>query len=633
MWSNAGRLRLRIAAPARSPFWIFGFEFRTGRHARTDFPLPNRKSKIPNTMIFRSPIFRKLLASAILLIAVTLLVVDLHLTSYTANREVQNVEQRLVAEARILQGEASSVPPSQLEDWARQASERAHARVTIIDPKGVALADSHHDPETMENHANRPEIIAAHRDGAGASTRHSATLNQDLSYVAVRLTYHDDPGYILRLAVSPDEVSLSKAAVRWRILRASVYAALVALIFAYFFSRSFSHRIARLRTFAEGLVDEHFSQAPLPPAEDELGALGRSLSTTATQLRGLVDRVSVESAQREAILSSMLEGVLAVDGNLRITFANASFARAVGAAMPISPRTPVVELVRAPELREVLTRVLTTGESVKRRMQLPAAERVFEVQAAPLTSGAARGAIAILHDITDLERLERIRRDFVANVSHELRTPLTAIRGYAETLLEGALEDQENNRRFVEIIKAHAIRLNNISSDLLTLSELEAGKARPEPEPVAVRGAVESAMRTVESEARLRGVNLACGRIEEAQVLGDRLQIEQALVNLLDNAVKFNRPAGEVLLEVTRAGDNRVKITITDTGIGIPFDDLPRIFERFYRVDKARSREVGGTGLGLSIVKHIIERMNGTVSVESQLGKGSTFTLLLPAVP
>jgi len=316
---------------------------------------------------------------------------------------------------------------------------------------------------------------------------------------------------------------------------------------------------------------------------------------------------------------------------LRITFANASFIRAVGGPNPIPARMQLVELVRAPELREVLTRVLSTGESVKRRMQLPAADRVFEVQAAPLTSGTARGAIAILHDITDLERLERIRRDFVANVSHELRTPLTAIRGYAETLLEGALEDQENNRRFLEIIKAHAIRLNNISSDLLALSELESGKARPEPEPVSVRGAVESAMHTLEAEARLRSVSLVSDHVEDVQVLGDRLQIEQALVNLLDNAVKFNRPGGEARMEVTHTGDGRVKITLADTGIGIPHDDLPRIFERFYRVDKARSREVGGTGLGLSIVKHIIERANGTVSVESQLGKGSTFTLMLPA--
>jgi two-component system, OmpR family, phosphate regulon sensor histidine kinase PhoR len=583
-------------------------------------------------MVFRSPIFRKLLASAFLLIAVTLVVLDFRLTRYTAAHEEQNLEQLLAAEARILEPELANVPRPQLEDWAQQASQRARARVTLVDPSGVALADSHHDPETAENHATRPEILEAHRDGLGSSLRHSDAINQDLCYIALRVNYQGEPGYILRLAVPLGSVQGPIAAVRWRIFESSVYAALVALVLGYFFSQSFTRRTERLLGFAEGLVGANFSQAPLPPDDDELGTLGRSLSTAAVQLRNLVDQLSVESARREAILASMVEGVLAVDGNLRITFVNASFARAVGAEMPIPAGLTVVELVRTPELREVLMRVLTAGESVKRRMELPATERVFEVQAAPLTSGAARGAIAILHDITDLERLERVRRDFVANVSHELRTPLTAIRGYAETLLEGALEDQENNRRFLEIIKSHSLRLNNIASDLLTLSELEGGRSRSEPEPISLRGAIESALRTVESESRLRGVSLICGVIEDAQVLGDRLQIEQALVNLLDNAVKFNRTGGEVRLEVTRAGDDRVRITLSDTGIGIPHDDLPRIFERFYRVDKARSRDVGGTGLGLSIVKHIVERVNGTVSVESQLGKGSTFTLLLPTV-
>ncbi len=583
-------------------------------------------------MVFRSPIFRKLLASALLLIAVTLLVLDFHLTRYTAAHEEQNVEQRLEAEARILEQEMAEVPRGQLEDWAHEASQRADARITVIDPKGVALADSNHDPETIENHATRPEITDAYRSGVGSSLRHSPTLNQDLCYTALRVKYQGEPGYILRLAVPMGSIEGPIAAVRWRILEASIYAALVALVLGYFFSQSFTRRTARLLEFAEGLVGAHFSQAPLPTDDDELGTLGRSLGTAAVQLRTLVDQLSMESARREAILASMVEGVVAVDGNLRITFANASFARAVGAEMPIPAGLTVVELVRTPELREVLTRVLTAGESVKRRMELPATERVFEVQAAPLTSGTGRGAIAILHDITDLERLERVRRDFVANVSHELRTPLTAIRGYAETLLEGALEDQENNRRFLEIIKSHSLRLNNIASDLLTLSELEGGRSRSEPEPITLRGAVESALRTVESEARLRSVSLIWGAMEDAQVLGDRLQIEQALVNLLDNAIKFNRPGGEVRLEVTRAGDDRVRIALADTGIGIPHDDLPRIFERFYRVDKARSRGVGGTGLGLSIVKHIVERMNGTVSVDSQLGKGSTFTLVLPAV-
>ena len=327
----------------------------------------------------------------------------------------------------------------------------------------------------------------------------------------------------------------------------------------------------------------------------------------------------------------MVEGVLAVDNELRVTFCNQSFARVVGASGEIPQRLPLLELVRDPELLDMLTHVLVSGHPIKRRLELASAVgRTFEVQAAPLSATSHRGAIAILYDITDLERLERVRKDFVANVSHELRTPLTAIRGYAETLLEGALEDQENNRRFLEIIKAHAIRLNNIASDLLVLSELESGKPPAEAERVSVRGALETALHTVESEARLRGVTVHCDALEDAEVMGDKVRLEQALINLLDNAVKFNRPDGEVHVDVVRAGDGQVRIAIADTGIGIPSEDHLRIFERFYRVDKARSREMGGTGLGLSIVKHVVERMGGSVSVESQLGKGSRFMVLLP---
>ena len=241
-----------------------------------------------------------------------------------------------------------------------------------------------------------------------------------------------------------------------------------------------------------------------------------------------------------------------------------------------------------------------------------------------------RGAIAILHDVTSLERLERIRKDFVANVSHELRTPLTAICGYAETLLEGALEDQKNNRKFIEIIKTHALRLNSIASDLLTLSELEAAKSLPDPERVSLRTALESALRTIESEAEARDIKLICEHIEDTEILGYKLHFEQAVLNLLQNAVKFNRSGGLVRLETSRTMDGNICITVADTGVGIPSQDLSRIFERFYRVDKAHSREVGGTGLGLSIVKHVIERMNGVVTVESQLGKGSVFKIFLP---
>jgi two-component system phosphate regulon sensor histidine kinase PhoR len=343
------------------------------------------------------------------------------------------------------------------------------------------------------------------------------------------------------------------------------------------------------------------------------------------------ERLRLEAARREAILAGMVEGVLAVNHELCVVFCNETFARAVRAQYPVPDRLPVLELVRDPALIEALAKVLVDHQPQRLRVQLAAAEgRTFEVHASPLELASGRGAIAVLHDITDLERLERVRRDFVANVSHELRTPLAAIQGYAETLLNGGLEDQQNNRRFVEIIKAHAARLNNIASDLLALSELESADAGPPPERVSVRDVVEAALTALESEAALRQVKLHRSVDPNLYVTANKIRLEQVLVNLIDNAVKFNRPGGEVWIEAEPA-NGQVRISVSDSGIGIPSAELPRVFERFYRVDKARSRQVGGTGLGLSIVKHAVERMGGTVSAESQLGKGSKFTVTLPA--
>ncbi len=582
-------------------------------------------------MAIRSPIFTKLLLSAFLLIAVTLAALDFYLTGFLSRHERRRIEQQLVSEARILAGELVRVEPPALAEWTRDASERAGARITIIDPRGRVVAESTRSPEAMENHANRPEVRAAHSGRIGFDTRTSATSDTELSYLAIPVTYSGEQAYVLRLAIPVRELRESLAEVRRRIAIASLIAAGIALGLAYVFARSFTRRIRRLQQFAESLPAHRAGDGLRPDGSDELGSLAASLNRMAAQMQDLVDKLSLESNRREAILASMAEGVLAVDSNLRVTFCNDAFARAVGAATPVPERLPVLELVRDPAFLDLLSRVLVTGETVRERIHLAAAEgRWFEVQCAPLAPATRRGAITILHDITEIERLERIRKDFVANVSHELRTPLTAIRGYAETLLDGAIHDDENNLKFLEKIRAHSIRLNNIASDLLALSELESGGPQPEPEPVSVRAAVEAALRTVESEARVRGITLRTGTLDNAEVMGSRIRLEQALVNLIDNAVKFNRPGGRVTVQITR-DDSDVKITVEDTGIGIPSEDLPRIFERFYRVDKTRSREVGGTGLGLSIVKHAVERMNGAVAVESQLGKGSTFTITLPA--
>jgi two-component system phosphate regulon sensor histidine kinase PhoR len=410
-----------------------------------------------------------------------------------------------------------------------------------------------------------------------------------------------------------------------------VIVVLLAAGLAWSSRRAFLRRAEQLRNYIEGLLDPEIFDYELPTGDDELGALAQSLRRTAPRIRALVESLKLEGARREAILASMVEGVLAVDKNLRVTFCNNSFARTVGARIPVSAGTPLPELVRDPGVLDMMNTVLATADRVERRLTLAtAAGHAFDVLAGPLAGPSTTpGALAIFHDVTELERLERVRKDFVANVSHELRTPLTAIHGYAETLLAGALEDEKNKRKFVEIILAQAGRLTNIASDLLVLSELERGGG-PSTQQVSVRAALESALRTVEANAKARSVRLIRGNIDDVKIMTQELRLEQVFVNLLDNAVKFNRPQGEVRVDVQSSG-NSACITITDNGIGIPSEDLPRIFERFYRVDKARSREMGGTGLGLSIVKHAVEQMGGTVAVDSRLGEGTRFTVTIEA--
>jgi two-component system phosphate regulon sensor histidine kinase PhoR len=413
--------------------------------------------------------------------------------------------------------------------------------------------------------------------------------------------------------------------VRVRVL--SLALAFAAVGVSWILAESLARRVNALTAFVDTMLDQQAVRPPLVHGDDELGELTRSVAGMTPKIAELVNRLSMELTRREAVLASMTEAVLAVDGQLNVTFCNHSFQKAIGdhgAAQGI----PLIRVVRDPELFRVLKLVVDSGEPVHRRVQLSG--RSFDVNASLLANSTFRGAIAILHDVSPEEHLERIKRDFIANVSHEFRTPLATIRGYAETLLDGGLDDKKNRRKFVEIIQANGIRLNNIAADLLTLSDLEAGRPEPEPGPIPLADAVASAVRAVEPAARLRGLNLRVAEIPEVVILGYGIRFEQAVLNLLDNAVKFNRENGEVGIEVERRPEGRVEISIWDTGIGIPALDLARVFERFYRVDKARSRQVGGTGLGLSIVKHAIEQMNGTIAVTSTLEEGSRFTISLP---
>ncbi len=410
----------------------------------------------------------------------------------------------------------------------------------------------------------------------------------------------------------------------------SLASGILLILIAFLLARSLSQRISRLTEFVSRLLDPGVPHPRLQTSDDELGTLARSLLQIAPEIEELFNRLSTELTRREAILASMREAVLAVDSRLNVTFCNTAFVQAVGHQGAFE-NVPLLKVVRDPVLFGILKEVVDSGATLRERLQLPAqGARSYDVYAAPLESTTSRGALAILHDITPTERLERVKRDFIANVSHEIRTPLATICGYAETLLEGGLEDRENRRRFVEIIQANGVRLNNIAADLLILSELESGRPGPPPGPISVSDVLGSAIRAIEPAANLTGVNITASAIPDLQVLGYGIRLEQAVLNLLANAVKFNKPNGNVDVQVGERAGDQIEIRISDTGVGIPQEDLSRIFERFYRVDKARSRQVGGTGLGLSIVKHAVEQMNGMVAVSSQLGEGSTFILTLP---
>ena len=600
------------------------------------FSFDPRRAEYTGFLIVRSPLFRKLLFAAALLIAVALGTADVLLTRYTAERERSLAQRELADSLRLIAPELpaaalSNLQPSHVQQWAEDSDRKLRARVTVIDSGGVVLADSRHDPETMENHQARPEVRAALSGHPGSAVRRSATLDIDFLYYAAPVEMPGYPGAVLRLAMPLEQVGASIATVRMLILRTSGFAALLALALAYVIARNVTGRVRRIEAYATELVNADYSGTISAEADDELGSVAHSLRAMADHFRKMLAQLAQESARRAAILSGMVEGVLAVDHNLRITFYNDAFTRAIRARAQTSEGLSVLQVIRDPDLRRLLSGVIAGETPARERISpLHADGHIFEVQAAPLNEQGTVGAIATFHDITELERLERVRKDFVANISHELRTPLAAIQGYAETLLDGALEDPANNRKFLEIIVAHTIRLTNLASDLLTLSEIEAERLQTPAEKLSAVELAHNALQMVESQARERHVHAVLGAAEDVYITAHKARLERALANLLLNGINYNYAGGEVRIDIKRI-DSSVRISVTDDGIGIAPADIPRIFERFYRVDKARSRQTGGTGLGLSIVRNTVERAGGSVTVESEVGKGSVFTMIFPA--
>ena len=414
----------------------------------------------------------------------------------------------------------------------------------------------------------------------------------------------------------------------WSIASTLLAAAAIPL-FAHF-HRSGS-RIRELRRFALRMTEQEFPPLPRDMRDDPLAELSNALNEVAVQYDRTIRLLTEERNRSDTILRSMVEGVAVIEPEQKIAFCNDAFCQALGLqGIPCAGRL-LVEVTRQSGLLEIVQQTLATRHEMTSESEMNTVPpRVFSVTAAPVQMSKTTGVVLVLHDITDLRKLERMRRDFVANVSHEFKTPLTAIQGFAETLLEGALEDKENSRRFLEIIRDHALRLSRVTSDLLKLSMIEAGRLELEKCPLVVKDLVEACVETLQMKAGRKQLSITAECAPDlSPIQADASRLREALLNLLDNAVQYTPPGGRIVARANLAGKEMV-IAVSDNGIGIPKADQKRIFERFYRVDDARSREAGGTGLGLAITRHLIEAHGGRIEVESEVGRGSTFSLIVP---
>jgi len=525
-------------------------------------------------------------------------------------------------------------PAAAAGDWTTAVTSLSvplRCRVTVIDSTGRVLGDSEVPVERLplvENHAGRPEVQAALDGHIGHAVRRSATVHQEFLYVAVPAS--GLPGAAVVRVAEPLFVvrRLTSSLMQLSIVAAMLGLALTALLF-YWITGLHLRRVAELERIAARIGSGDLSARARELPTDELGRLGQAMNRMAAELRERVQALEHERDEREHVLAHMSDGVTLLDGAGRIVHANRAAAALLGAALPPPPGTPFQEMARFPELDDLLRAARQSDRPIERELRLWTPEqRLVRVTATRLLGAGEGQLLLVLHDLSEAELLNRVRQDFVANVSHELKTPLTSLRGYAETLLEGGLDDLEHREQFVRVIRDQALALSALVDDLLSLAELERPDMRLVRERFDLREAVERQAAALRERARQAGLELRVSDGPAVHVVADRKRVEQVVANLLDNAVKYTERGSVV---VTLGEDSaRAWCEVTDTGPGIPAYDLPRIFERFYRVDKARSRETGGTGLGLSIVKHIVMLHGGEVSVKSTVGQGSTFRFELP---
>jgi len=544
------------------------------------------------------------------------------------------INQGLVIENQLTAEQIRQEDITQLEKLVKTLSPLSKSRITVISKDGRVLADSEKSQQEalqMENHAGRPEVQEALSGYIGKEIRYSATLKIDMLYIALPIKDAGGVFGVLRLALPLESVRMTLLAIRKAITFSVIFAVLMSFVLGSILSRGIIKPVNRIIHISRQFSKGDFSHRIFQDSQDEIGQLAATLNGMAQDLEDKIKKIEIQNQQLRTILESMIEGIVVVDKLGHIITVNSTIERIFGVSRGECEGKILLEVIRNDGINGIMAEVLKGARPILRETSLVwPMHKIFQVNASPIFEReAVNGCVFVIHDITEIRRLEQVRSDFVANVSHELKTPLTSIKGFVETLIEGALEDKEHSRDFLKVIEEHTNRLDNLVNDLLDLSYLESTQAKLKKDNVYLKKMVDGILSGFASQLKKKGVeadnNLSAG----LSVLADKDKIEQVFTNLIDNAIKFNKDGGSLDIDSEDLTD-KIKITVEDFGIGIPVKDIPRIFERFYRVDKARSRTLGGTGLGLSIVKHIVELHGGTVGVESTEGLGSTFWFALP---
>jgi two-component system phosphate regulon sensor histidine kinase PhoR len=592
--------------------------------------------------MFRSRVFWQLFGTSAVLVFLSVVLFGSIVADRARRDEISQLEEHLRRQAILIRESIQKqTSVSALPGRLKMLDEELDMGITLIREDGTIRADSRGDAAKMENHLDRPEVAQARASGFGVASRPSSTIGTPMMYGALRVDGAESEVRYVRVAVSLSAIEQKFSVLTYRVWAAAVLATIVTLGLAFWLTRGVTRPLRELTSGAEEIAAGAFGHRVFAGGSNEFDQLARSFNNMSERLAGQFAMLDEDRQQLRAVLSSMVEGVVALDSEQRVLFANQRAGQLLGFPTPAAVGRHLGELVRQRALQELVQRALSDRDFHRQELGWHGpGPRSLAVQVGRLPGTPPRGIVLVFHDTSDLRRLERLRQEFVANVSHELKTPLSVITACVETLIDGAVEDEENRGRFLQRIAEQAGRLHNLILDLLSLARIESETEAFVMQAVSLEKAAAACLERHRTLADGKNQVLEAhpppasemGQVPPIEAWADDEAVRQVLDNLVDNALKYTPAGGTVRVRWGRDSD-QVFLQVEDSGIGIPEGELPRIFERFYRVDKARSRELGGTGLGLSIVKHLAQAMQGSVSARSKVGEGSTFTVRLPARP